>query len=1452
MSAGGELHEALRALVSRIPPDDDLDDVVFRYLRLQRLYVDPDARRWRFSFIANRLLEMLPFLRWEEKVRMVYEAHEHGPIQTEMALSFTLSEPPAQEAVINHIWPGFLYWLKANEPQLSAMLDDNMPRLHDGQLMVGVRHEDALKFLKTLNAEERMKHFWKQYARGLALPPFLFVPALGEEELQIIKSHVQEAAERKWMDERTAVFVNDAQPAKEHGSRRSGDDHERVIWGKIIHGEPVPLRQIQDPAPPLVTTGRVFAKDERALKNGGTLFILKITDDDDSIGVKVFAKNDAEKDALSKIAIGDWIKVRGSVQEDAFERELIVLAQDINHHTVPKRTDPAPEKRVELHLHTTMSAMDAPLAPSEAVKRAHTFGHDAVAITDHGVAQAFPEAYEAGERYGVKVIFGMEAYVVDDGVGMILYPQHERRLDTDTYVVFDVETTGLSQDTDTIIEIGAVKLRAGQIIDRFQSFAHYGAPLPTKIVELTGITDQMLKDAPPLSEVLDAFTSFVGEATLVAHNARFDTGFLKVALTRAGLNPLNVPVIDTLEVARTLLPELKNHRLDTLAKHFSVTLTRHHRADQDAEATGEIFNHMLRLFADQGIHTQDALASFSGGERYKRSRPFHATLLVQNNEGLKNLYRLITLSHLKTFYREPRILKSDLAAHRSGLLIGSACDEGEVFEAAMGKTEEDLERVMHFYDYIEVMPPDVYMPLVTRGVIPDKEAIIRILKKIITTARRLGKTVVATGNVHHLDPQDKIYREILLRAQNGLPARDPATLPSQHFRTTDEMLESFSFLERDVAEAIVIHNTRAIARKIDALKPFPDGLFTPVIEGAEEEVRQLAQKRAREIYGDPLPPLIAERLERELTSIIGNGFAVIYLIAQKLVKRSLDDGYLVGSRGSVGSSFVATMLGITEVNPLPPHYVCLNCHHTEFVQGGDVGSGFDLPDKTCPRCGNPLHRDGHDIPFETFMGFEGDKVPDIDLNFSGAYQPRAHKYTEELFGKGYVFRAGTISTVAEKTAFGFVRKFLEETGRVVRKVEMERLARGATGAKRTTGQHPGGLMVVPQHLDVHDFTPIQRPADDPNSETTTTHFDYHAISGRLLKLDILGHDDPTVLRMLEDLSGIDPRTLPPTDPKVMRLFQGTESLGDNLGLEAIDVRTGTLGIPEFGTRFVRGMLEETRPQTFAELVQISGLSHGTDVWLGNAQEVIQSGQAALKEVIGCRDDIMVYLIYKGLPPKDAFRIMESVRKGKGLKPEDEALMRAHNVPEWYLTSCKKIKYMFPKAHAVAYVLMALRIAYFKVYHPLEFYATYFSVRADDFDLDLIGSGESAVLRAIREIHQKGNEATAKEKTLLTVLEVAYEFYRRGFHFLPIDLYQSSADQFLIREGALLPPFTALSGLGQAAAESITRARDNGPFLSIQDFAERTRVTRTIIESLKTLGVFAELPEENQMSLFDFA
>ncbi|MBE3593843.1 MAG: PolC-type DNA polymerase III [Candidatus Carbobacillus altaicus] len=1452
MSEIRELHDPLRALVSRIPPDDADAYAALRHLTLERLLVEPEARRWVFAFTASGLFQVLPFLRWEEKVRTVYEAHAGGPIHTEMHLSLALPEPPALEEVIGHYWPGFLHWLKVHEPQLLAMLDEKPPRLTDGRLVIGVRHDDALKFLNALHANARMETFWKRYGAGLILPPFTYVPELGREALDIIKTSIQEEAVAPFIDELMLEHPNDSRSNKDNAGSHNGTADGSVILGKAVTGETIPLSHIQDPTPRAVIAGRVFAKDVRELKNGGTLFMLKLTDDEDALGVKVFARSDVEKEALSKVAIGDWLKVRGSVQEDAFERENVMVAQDISRLIVPERTDTAPNKRVELHLHTTMSAMDAPLAPAAAVKRAHAYGHEAVAITDHGVAQAFPEAYEAGKTFGVKVIFGMEAYIVDDGVGMILLPRRGRRLETDTYVVFDVETTGLSQDTDTIIEIGAVKLKEGKIVDRFQSFAHYAEPLPAKIVALTGITDQMLKDAPPLPEVLQSFVAFVGEATLVAHNARFDIGFLNVSLDRAGLKPLHLPVIDTLEVARALLTELKNHRLDTLAKHFSVTLTQHHRADHDAEATGKIFTHMLRLLAERGLLTQDDLATFTGGDRHMRSRPFHATLLVKSEEGLKNLYRLITISHLETFYREPRILKSVLAEHRHGLLIGSACDEGEVFETALNKTEQDLERVMHFYDYIELLPPDIYEPLIHRGVAPDMEAIERAFKKIIATAKRLGKPVVATGNVHHLDPQDKIYREILLRAQNGMPARDPATLPSQHFRTTEEMLASFSFLERAVAEEIVIHNPCSIAREIPSLKPFPDGLFTPVIEGAEEEVRRLAENRARDIYGEVLPPLVAERLERELTSIIGNGFAVIYLIAQKLVKRSLDDGYLVGSRGSVGSSFVATMLGITEVNPLPPHYVCPSCHYTEFVQGGSVGSGFDLPEKTCPQCSAPLHRDGHDIPFETFMGFEGDKVPDIDLNFSGEYQPRAHKYTEELFGKGYVFRAGTISTVAEKTAFGFVRKYLEETGRTVRKVEMERLALGAAGAKRTTGQHPGGLMVVPQHLDVHDFTPIQRPADDPNSETTTTHFDYHAISGRLLKLDILGHDDPTVLRMLEDLSGIDPRSLPPTDPKVMRLFQGTDVLGENLGLEAIDVRTGTLGIPEFGTRFVRGMLEETRPKTFAELVQISGLSHGTDVWLGNAQEVIQSGQAELKDVIGCRDDIMVYLIYKGLPPKDAFRIMESVRKGKGLKPEDEALMRAHHVPEWYLTSCKKIKYMFPKAHAVAYVLMALRIAYFKVYRPLEFYATYFSVRADDFDLGLIGAGESAVLRAIREIHQKGNEATAKEKALMTVLEVAYEFYRRGFHFLSIDLYRSFADRFLIQDGALLPPFTALSGLGQAAAESIARAREQGPFLSIQDFAERTRVTRTMIESLRTLGVFGDLPEENQMSLFDFA
>ncbi len=934
----------------------------------------------------------------------------------------------------------------------------------------------------------------------------------------------------------------------------------------------------------------------------------------------------------------------------------------------------------------------------------------------------------------------------------------------------------------------------------------------------------------------------------VAHNASFDMGFLNVGYKKVGLEKAANPVIDTLELGRLLYPELKNHRLNTLAKKLDVELTQHHRAIYDAEATGYILLKMLRDAAEKEIEYHDQLNDHMGqGNAYQRSRPHHCTLLAQTDVGLKNLFKLISLAHLQYFYRVPRIPRSQIEKYREGILIGSACDKGEVFEGMMQKGPEEVEKIAEFYDYLEVQPKEVYQHLMELELIKDEKSLEEIIENIVKLGDKLNIPVVATGNVHYLNPNDKVYREILVRSQGGANPLNRHKLPDVHFRTTDEMLDAFSFLGKEKAKEIVVHNTNKIADMIDEVKPIKDELYTPKIEGAEDEIRNMSYKMAKQIYGDSLPEIVEARLEKELNSIIGNGFSVIYLISHKLVKKSIEDGYLVGSRGSVGSSFVATMTEITEVNPLPPHYICPNCKHSEFFNDGSVGSGFDLPDKNCPNCDAIYIKEGQDIPFETFLGFKGDKVPDIDLNFSGEYQPLAHDYTKVLFGEDYVYRAGTIGTVADKTAFGYVKGYQQDHNLQLRGAEIERLATGCTGVKRTTGQHPGGIIVIPDYMDIFDFTPIQFPADDRKSEWRTTHFDFHSIHDNVLKLDILGHDDPTVIRMLQDLSGIDPKTIPTDDPEVMKIYSSTESLG--VTEEQIMCKTGTLGIPEFGTRFVRQMLEDTKPTTFSELVQISGLSHGTDVWLGNAQELIHNKICTLPEVIGCRDDIMVYLIYQGLEPSLAFKIMESVRKGKGLTEDMETEMRKNEVPEWYIDSCKKIKYMFPKAHAAAYVLMGVRVAYFKVHHPILYYAAYFTVRAEDFDLDSMAKGSNSIRAQIEDINAKGLEASNKEKNLLTVLELALEMCERGFSFQTVDLYRSSANEFIIDGNSLIPPFNAIPGLGTNAAFNIVKAREEGEFLSKEDLQKRGKVSKTILEFLDQQGCLESLPDQNQLSLF---
>lgn len=1033
---------------------------------------------------------------------------------------------------------------------------------------------------------------------------------------------------------------------------------------------------------------------------------------------------------------------------------------------------------------------------------------------------------------------------MDDGVPIVM-GDTDSTLD-DEFTVFDIETTGLSNINDEIIEIGAVKIKEGKIIDTFETFVNPKIPISSFITKLTGIDESMVKDAPSIEEILPKFLEFSSNSVLVAHNANFDVSFIKSKAKKFNLN-VNNTVLDTLELSRHLYKDLKNYKLDTLAEHLQVKLEHHHRAVDDARATAEIFiktiDRLKELGAKKVKDINDILRESEVD--IKKLPVYHVTILVKDQRGLRNLYEIISKSNLEYFHRTPRIPKSLLISMREGLIIGSACEQGEVFRAILSNLEEKkLENIISFYDYLEVQPVGNNEFLIEKGEIKSVEELKEINRRIYLLGKKYNKLVVATGDVHFLDPWDDIYRKILMA---GKGYKDADRQPPLYFKTTDEMLKEFEYLGEEVAKEIVIDNPNKIADLIEEVKPIPDGTFPPVIEGAEEELRKLTLDKAHEIYGDPLPEIVQNRLDRELNSIINNGYAVMYIIAQKLVSKSLKDGYLVGSRGSVGSSLVATMSGITEVNPLPPHYVCPNCKYSEFITDGSYGCGVDMPDKICPHCGTLMKKDGFDIPFEVFLGFEGDKEPDIDLNFSGEYQPIAHKYTEELFGKGHVFRAGTIGTLADKTAYGFVKKYFEERSLVVHKSEIKRLTMGCTGVKRTTGQHPGGIMVVPKDKSIYDFTPIQHPADAEDTDVITTHFDYHSISGRLLKLDILGHDDPTVIRMLEDLTGVNAREIPLDDKKTMSLFTSVEALG--IDPEELNTPVGTLGLPEFGTKFVRQMLIETRPTTFAELVRISGLSHGTDVWLNNAQDIIREGIATLKEVISTRDDIMLYLISKGMDKKLSFKIMENVRKGKGVTPEEIEEMKKHGVPNWFIESCQKIKYMFPKAHAVAYVIMAFRIAYFKVHYPEAFYATYFTVRADDFNLDIVLKGKDSIKNAIKEIEAKGNNASPKEKSLLTVLEVALEMYLRGFKFINVDLYKSDAVKFLITNEGILPPLNSLEGVGIQAAKTIAQERENGKFLSVEDFRNRTKVSKTVIEILRKYGCLNDLPESNQLSLF---
>ncbi len=1244
---------------------------------------------------------------------------------------------------------------------------------------------------------------------------------------------------------------------KKNEKKYAKDDPD-VIYGKNVEGDVVSIKDLYDGYGVCCIKGQIIGLEDRQLRSGKFIVSCVITDFTDTISFKVFVSEDDRDALLEDLKKDRFYIVKGVPMYDTYAREVSVSSitgiKPINDFR-EKRVDNAVEKRVELHLHTVMSEMDSVVDIKKVIKRAKDWGHKAVAITDHGCVQAFPIAnHEVKPDEDFKIIYGVEGYFVDDLKDLVVNDKGQNI--NSEYVVFDIETTGLSPRFNKIIEIGAVRIKDGKITDRYSQFVNPEVPIPYSITKLTSINDTMVLEAPTIEQVLPEFLEYVGDAILVAHNASFDTSFIREFAKRQGL-PFDYTIVDTMTLAHILIPELGKYTLDRLCKQFAVSLEHHHRACDDADATAQIFVKMLKMLEDRDITTiaQLNVAGSASPESIKKSKTYHGIILVKNEIGRVNLYRLISESHINYFNRRPRIPKSLINKYREGLIIGSACEAGELYNAMLYDAGEDeITRLANFYDYYEIQPVGNNMFMLDKESIPVNsiEDIQAVNKKIYDLGKQFDKPVVATCDVHFLDPEDEIYRRIIMA---GKGFDDADNQPPLFFRTTDEMLAEFQYLGSDEAKEVVITNTNLIADMIEKISPVRPDKQPPIIENSDETLTNICYDKAHEIYGPNLPDIVVARLEKELNSIITNGFAVMYIIAQKLVWRSNDDGYLVGSRGSVGSSFVATMAGITEVNPLPAHYICPHCYFADFdsehvkpyqMQGQ---SGCDMPDRECPHCGTKLIKEGHDIPFETFLGFKGDKEPDIDLNFSGEYQPKAHAYTEELFGKGKAFRAGTIGTMAEKTAFGYVYNYYKDKGEEKRRCEMERIATGCTGVKRTTGQHPGGMIVLPAHEEIYSFTPIQKPANDMSTDIITTHFEYHSIDHNLLKLDILGHDDPTMIRRLEDLTGLDAKTIPLDDKEVMSLFHNTEALGispEDIG----GTKLGSLGVPEFGTEFAMQMLIDANPQNFSDLVRIAGLSHGTDVWLGNAQTLIQEGKCVLGTAICTRDDIMIYLINMGLESGLAFTIMESVRKGKGLKPDWEEEMLAHGVPDWYIWSCKKIKYMFPKAHAAAYVMMGWRVAYYKVNYPLAYYTAFFSIRASAFDYKLMCQGKEVLEANLAEFQKTPKEQqTATIKDAIRDMKIVQEMYARGIEFMPIDLYRADASRFQIIDGKIMPSFGSLPGMGAKAAEQLQEAASKGPFTSKEDIRTRGKVSKTILDDMEALGLLNGLPETNQYDFF---
>ena len=1220
----------------------------------------------------------------------------------------------------------------------------------------------------------------------------------------------------------------------------------------VVGGEfeirPAPIARVDKPMRGVVIVGEIFGYTEETTRAGDKYNIsFGVTDGNSSISVKKFGLPLDEAKSLSKtIRDGMAIALRGyakhDTRRDVVDVDVTFYYSDLAIVKRVQRADNAPVKRVELHLHTTMSTMDAIIPPDQAVKMAKAWGHPAIAITDHGNVQGFQEAMLAAEKIGQKVIWGMEAYFVND-TASALYGTYNGGFD-DEFVVFDIETTGLSNRTCGITEIGAVRIRNGEVLERYNSFVNPEMPIPEEITKLTGISDEMVKDARVIADVLPEFLAFVGDRMLIAHNADFDVGFIRAAAQKCGL-PFENPYLDTVALSRHINTDLKSHKLNVLAEYFGLGDFNHHRASDDAEMLAMIFFRMQEKMKEMELRSFAELQSeMSASANPLYLTPYHQVILVKNQVGLKNLYKLISYSYLNYYRRFPRVPKTELEKHREGLIIGSACEAGELMRAILdNKSESEIEEIAKFYDYLEIQPICNNRFLVDEGRIADDEGLRELNRRVVALGEKLNIPVVATCDAHFMNDEDEIYRKVLV----SVKFKDQDKDSHLYYRTTEEMLEEFSYLGEEKAYEVVVTNTNAIADMVEeGIRPFPKGTFTPNMEGAEEDLQRICYERAKSMYGDPLPEIVQFRLAKELDSIIKHGFAVLYMIAQKLVWYSESQGYLVGSRGSVGSSVVASMAGISEVNPLPPHYWCPSCQYSEFFTDGSVGSGFDLPDKLCPRCGKKLNADGHDIPFETFLGFHGDKSPDIDLNFSGEVQGRVHKYTEELFGAENVFRAGTVGGVADKTAYGFVLKYLEGKGLALPRAEVSRLALHCMGVKQTTGQHPGGIVVVPKEYEIYDFCPVQHPADDASSGIVTTHFTFHYLHDTLLKLDELGHDIPTKYKWLEKFSDTSVMDVAMNDKSVYELFLSTKPLG--ITPEDIDANIGTFGLPEFGTRFVMKMVEEAKPTTFADLLQISGLSHGTDVWTGNAQDLIKDGICDISHVIGCRDNIMNDLIRYGLQNEHAFKIMESVRKGKGLTPEWEAEMRENRVPEWYLTSCKKIKYMFPKAHAAAYVMSAIRLGWYKVHMPLAFYCAMFTVAPGGFDAEIIMKGKANVVATIKDIDKRGNEASPKEKASIPALQLANECMARGIRFLPIDLQKSDARAFLPENGAIRMPFSSLGGVGENAAESIVQAREQEPFFSVMDLQTRAKLNKSVIETLRHAHVLDGINEDDQIKI----